>query len=108
MYKIKKGLDLPITGKATGTIEKLSVKQVGILGPDYHGMKPTVLVKKGDKVKKGQKLFEDKKTPGVFFCAPASGTINSINRGNKRMLLSVTIWACVTIDVIAFFAPWKS
>lgn len=50
-----------------------------------------MLVEEGDMVKKGQVLFEDKKTPGVKFTAPASGEVISINRGEKRVLLSVVI-----------------
>ena len=45
----------------------------------------------GDRVACGQSLFSDKKTPGVQYTAPASGTISAINRGNKRTLLSVVI-----------------
>ena len=39
---------------------------VAILGEDYQGLKPTMLVAEGDKVTLGQPLFEDKKNPGVF------------------------------------------
>jgi len=34
---------------------------VAILGQDYVGMKPTMEVKEGDRVKLGQTLFTDKK-----------------------------------------------
>ncbi|PID66954.1 MAG: NADH:ubiquinone reductase (Na(+)-transporting) subunit A [Gammaproteobacteria bacterium] len=91
MYKIKKGLDIPISGQASGAVEVSETQQVAVLGPDYIGMKPTMLVQVGDTVKRGQKLFEDKKNPGVFFTAPAAGTISAIHRGEKRMLLSVVI-----------------
>lgn len=91
MYKIKKGLDLPITGSAKGSVETLSTQQVAVLGPCYIGMKPTMLVQVGDVVKRGQKLFEDKKNPGVFFTAPISGRVSAVNRGEKRAFLSVVI-----------------
>ena len=53
MYKITKGLDLPISGAPNQVIETAAaVKAVAVIGPDYHGMKPTMLVKEGDKVKK--------------------------------------------------------
>ena len=45
----------------------------------------------GDKVKLGQVLFTDKKNPGVSYTSPGSGTVSAINRGAKRMLLSVVI-----------------
>ncbi len=92
MIKIKKGLDLPITGKPTQTISSgRQVSQVALLGPDYNGMKPTMLVQVGDSVKKGQPLFEDKKNPGVMFTSPGGGKVSAINRGEKRALLSVVI-----------------
>ncbi len=64
---------------------------MALLGSDYVGMKPTMLVAAGDRVKLGQPLFSDKRNPGVTFTAPASGTIKSINRGAKRVLESVVI-----------------
>ncbi len=91
MYTIKKGLNIPISGHATGEVEACTTKQGAVLGPDYLGMKPTMIVQVGDVVKRGQKLFEDKKNPGVFFAAPIAGTVVAVNRGDKRMLLSVVI-----------------
>lgn len=91
MYKIKKGLNLPIAGQAKGEVEPTNCQQVAVLGPDYLGMKPTMMIQVGDRVKRGQKLFEDKKNPGVFFTAPIAGTVSAVQRGAKRMLLSVVI-----------------
>ena len=92
MIKIRKGLDLPISGAPQQVIDaKAQVKSVAVVGPDYHGMKPTMAVQVGDKVKLGQELFSDKKTEGVMFTAPASGTVSAINRGAKRVLQSVVI-----------------
>ncbi|WP_303013323.1 Na(+)-translocating NADH-quinone reductase subunit A [Rodentibacter pneumotropicus] len=92
MITIKKGLDLPIAGKPAQVIHSGNVvNQVAILGEEYVGMRPSMKVREGDVVKKGQALFEDKKNPGVVFTAPASGTITAINRGEKRVLQSVVI-----------------
>lgn len=54
-------------------------------------MKPTMEVSVGDRVKAGQLLFTDKKTPGVRYTAPASGIISAINRGAKRVFQSIVI-----------------
>ena len=92
MIKIKRGLDLPITGVPRQVIEEgPRVRSVAVLGGDYPGMKPTMEVKEGDQVKLGQLLFTDKKTDGVRYTAPAAGTVVAINRGNKRVLQSVVI-----------------
>jgi Na+-transporting NADH:ubiquinone oxidoreductase subunit A len=58
---------------------------------DYVGMKPTMMVNEGDKVKLGQILFTDKKNPGVNFTSPAAGVVKAIHRGAKRVLQSVVI-----------------
>lgn len=92
MIEVKKGLDLPITGAPEQRIEDAQpVRHVAILGTDYVGMKPTMEVQEGDKVKLGQLLFTDKKVDGVRFTAPAAGEVVAINRGEKRRLLSVVI-----------------
>ncbi|MEO9944266.1 MAG: Na(+)-translocating NADH-quinone reductase subunit A [Paraglaciecola sp.] len=92
MIKITKGLDLPIQGAPKQEIhDGNSVTRVAILGEEYNGMRPTMHVQQGDKVKKGQILFEDKKNPGVKFTAPASGTVVAVNRGAKRVLQSVVV-----------------
>lgn len=92
MIKIRKGLDLPITGNPKQSIEDgPKVRSVGVIGFDYHGMKPTMAVQVGDKVKVGQELFTDKKTPGVIYTAPAAGTVSAINRGAQRVFQSIVI-----------------
>ena len=92
MINIKKGLDLPISGTPEGVVEDArAVRTVAVLGEDYPGMKPTMLVQEGDTVSLGQPLFSDKKNDGVVFTAPAAGRVSSINRGAKRALLSVVI-----------------
>ena len=92
MIKINKGLDLPITGSPKQEIlDGPSVSEVALLGEDYLGMKPSMKVRIDDKVKCGDELFIDKKTAGVVYTAPASGTVKAINRGAKRKLLSVVI-----------------
>jgi Na+-transporting NADH:ubiquinone oxidoreductase subunit A len=92
MIRIKKGLDLPIAGRPEQVIEDArAVRRVAILGEDYPGMKPTMLVGVGDTVTRGQPLFSDKKNTGVVYTAPAAGQISTINRGAKRALLSVVI-----------------
>jgi NADH:ubiquinone oxidoreductase, Na(+)-translocating, A subunit len=92
MIKIRRGLDLPITGSPRQSIEDgPKIRSVAVIGFDYHGMKPTMAVQVGDKVKKGQLLFTDKKTEGVRYTAPAGGTVAAINRGHQRVLQSVVI-----------------
>ena len=65
LHRINKGLDLPLAGDPVQAVEPArAVDRVALLGADYHGLKPTLLVQEGDRVLRGQPLFEDKKTPG--------------------------------------------
>ena len=58
---------------------------------DYPTMKPRMHSKVGDHVKRGQLLFEDRKSEGVHFTAPAAGEIVAIHRGDKRLFRSLVI-----------------
>ena len=92
MIKITRGLDIPIDGAPAQQIESgQRVDTVAVLGRDYVGMKPTMAVSEGDRVKLGQPLFEDKKTPGVIFTSPGTGVVKQINRGEKRFFQSIVI-----------------
>ncbi|MEK9670259.1 MAG: Na(+)-translocating NADH-quinone reductase subunit A [Gammaproteobacteria bacterium] len=92
MIEIKTGLDLPIKGSPRQEIgEGNAVKRVAVIGSDYPGMKPTMLVNEGDQVKLGQPLFADKKNEGVQFTAPGSGKVIKINRGDRRVFQSIVI-----------------
>ena len=91
-FTLRKGLSLPISGEPKQLITTgSSAKTAGLLGRDYVGMRPTMLVKPGEAVRLGQPLFEDKKRPGVIYPSPAAGRVASINRGEKRTFLSVVI-----------------
>jgi len=67
------------------------VGSVAVLGTDYVGLKPKMLVQAGDRVRLGEALFTDKRDPVVMYTAPGSGTVTAINRGARRALQSVVI-----------------
>ncbi|MGI9287945.1 MAG: NADH:ubiquinone reductase (Na(+)-transporting) subunit A, partial [Pseudomonadales bacterium] len=90
--RIKKGLDIPISGTPEPTVGPgQNVSSVALLGGDYLGLKPKMLVQEGDQVGLGQALFIDKRDPDVMFTAPGSGRVVAINRGARRVLQSVVI-----------------
>ena len=92
MIKIRRGLDLPISGAPKQEIhDGPKTSQIAIIGSDFHGMKPTMEVKVGDSISKGQLLFTDKKNSGVRFTSPSSGTVVAINRGDRRVFQSLVI-----------------
>ncbi|MBU0710408.1 Na(+)-translocating NADH-quinone reductase subunit A [bacterium] len=92
MIKLKKGLNLPINGEPEQAVYDTNpVKKVALVGPDYTGMKPDLAVSVGDTVKLGQLLFSDKKTPAIRYTSPGPGKVIEINRGEKRVFLSMVI-----------------
>ena len=71
MIKIKKGLDLPIAGRPEQVIyDGPAITEVALLGEEYVGMRPSMKIKEGEAVKKGQVLFEDKKESGRSIYCP--------------------------------------
>ena len=92
MIKVRRGLDLPISGAPKQVVyDGPTVSQVALVGLDYQGMKPTMAVREGDQVKLGQLLFTDKKNASARYTAPAAGTVVAINRGERRVFQSLVI-----------------
>ena len=92
MIKVRRGLDLPISGAPEQVVyDGPAISQVALVGLDYQGMKPTMAVREGDQVKLGQLLFTDKKNASARYTAPASGTVTAINRGERRIFQSLVI-----------------
>lgn len=92
MIQLKNGLDIPINGQPRQQVSgSKETTHVALIGDDYIGMKPSMLVGIGDRVKKGQLLFIDKKNPGVHYTSPASGWVVALHRGEKRAFQSIII-----------------
>lgn len=90
--RIRKGLDLPIEGMPEQRVEAArDVTRVAVLGVDFLGLKPTMKIAEGDRVRLGDPLFTDKRDPRIQFTAPGTGTVEAIHRGTRRVLQSVVI-----------------
>lgn len=104
-FEIKKGLDVPVSGEPQQKIQgRIQVSKVALVGDDYIGMKPTMEIMEGDRVKTGQLLFTNKKNEGIRFTSPATGKIMAINRGAKRKFESLVV-ACEDDEFISFLNP---
>lgn len=108
LIKTKKGLDIPISGAPEQAIYSDGgvVRSVAAIGMDYVGLKPTMNVAEGDRVKLGDVLFSDKQHPRVVFTSPGAGIVKAINRGAKRVLQSVVVE--LDGDEEATFASYES
>ena len=92
LHKIEKGLDLPIPGKPIQVVRGTApCTQVAVVADDFPGMKARMHVEEGSIVKRGQLLFEDRKTEGVLHTSPAASRVIAIHRGDKRALQSIVI-----------------
>lgn len=93
LINTKKGLDLPITGEPEQVIYNNAgpIRSVALVGPDFVGLKPSVKVAEGDKVKLGDALVVDKRYPEVVYTSPGAGVVRAINRGERRVLNSIVI-----------------
>lgn len=69
----------------------VAVSEVAVVGDDYAGLRPSMAVAEGDRVRRGQLLFTDKKTPGARFTSPGTGTVRAIHRGEKRHFESIVV-----------------
>ena len=92
VIRLKKGLDIPLLGKAKEAFAKADRSENFSVRPDdFTGIKPKVIVKEGDKVKVGSVLFYSKMNPEIKFVSPVSGEVVSVNRGAKRKVLDIQI-----------------
>ncbi len=92
LVSIHKGLDIRLQGLAEKQLKILPNSRIICISPlDFHGLNPKLLVKEGDSVKIGDPLFFDKTNEALHFVTPASGTVKSIVRGEKRKILQVLI-----------------
>ncbi len=99
--KVKRGLDIPISGKPSGKVQPIILggeakehktpKTISLNLDPFEDLRFKLLAKKGDRVKIGEPLVEDKSTPGRVFTSPAGGVIIEVRRGLKRRLIDIVI-----------------
>lgn len=97
LFKLRKGLDINLAGKAEK--KKIQLKSNGkyALRPDcFTGVVPKVVVKEGDSVKAGDALFINKNYPEMKFASPVSGIVTAVERGERRKVLAVKVEADAT------------
>lgn len=92
LVKINRGLDLPMAGGPDQAIlDADGVGSVALIGDDYVGLQPELLVSEGARVKLGQAVIADRNRPGVNLVAPGGGRVSAIHRGARRILQSLVV-----------------
>lgn len=90
--KIRRGLDIPLKGKAEKADPKPYSSSLYAVQPtDFRMMKPRLMVKEGDPVQCGTPIVQNKLDERMILVSPISGTVKSIVRGEKRKLLRIEI-----------------
>lgn len=90
--KLRKGLDINLSGVSEKKNETLSGLMLYALNPDdFVGITPKLVVHEGDKVMIGSPLFVNKHFPEECFVSPVSGVVSAIVRGDRRKILSIQV-----------------
>lgn len=101
--KLKRGLDIKISGKATLEVGTADIaKRYSIVPDHFEGITPKVVVKAGEHVKAGQPLFHDKMHEEINVVSPVSGIIEAVNRGERRKVMSIDITPDAEVEHVTF------
>ena len=76
---------------ARAIVAALDSPDVALTPTEFPGVKPRLLVKEGDVVRRGSAVLEDKARPGLKFVAPAAGAVRSVLYGPRRAIERVVI-----------------
>ena len=86
-YRLLKGHNLKLSGEPQKKIINFDDSGLRAIHPyQYKGMKPKLIVKEGDLVKKGEVLLYDKTKEAVKIVSPVCGEIQSIVFGKRRIV----------------------
>jgi Na+-transporting NADH:ubiquinone oxidoreductase subunit A len=91
-HVVRKGLDVPVQGAATGDIVELELPETVAYDPqELSGLYPRLAKREGDEVQRGTVLFYDKKHPGIVVRSPVAGVVKEIRRGARRVITDVVV-----------------
>lgn len=88
----RRGFNVKLAGALIApAVEHCVPSFCAVLGDDAPDLRPEFRVAVGDKVRTGQILFVDRKTPDISFASPATGVVTEIKYGARRTLGKVVI-----------------
>lgn len=92
--RIKKGLDIPMEGKATGVaVRDVNTKLYAIVPDDFPGYIWKTTIKAGDTVKAGDALLFAKEDERLCLTSPVSGRVAEVHRGERRKIEFISVEA---------------
>lgn len=104
---LKRGYDILLKGKVKEVIVGKRPNTVAIQPLNFVGLAPIpkMMVEVGDRVLAGDPVLFDKRFPEIKYCAPVSGEVIAVNRGEKRAIQEVVILADSEIEYKVHQAP---
>lgn len=92
IIRIKKGLDIPLSGNPSSevTADKKTTT-FAVCPDDFPGHVWKAVVKPGDFVYAGDPLLKDKATQRIVIASPVSGLVDEVRRGERRHIEFVSI-----------------
>ncbi|MCB9677281.1 MAG: NADH:ubiquinone reductase (Na(+)-transporting) subunit A [Alphaproteobacteria bacterium] len=91
-HVVKKGLDIPIAGAASGEPITLDAPATVAYSPiEFKGIVPRLSVREGDAVQRGTPLFHAKANHDMQFLSPVAGTVKEIRRGHRRVITDLVV-----------------
>jgi Na+-transporting NADH:ubiquinone oxidoreductase subunit A len=91
-HVIRRGLDIPIAGAASGDPEPLPMPASVSIDPrEFRGIVPRLAARPGDRVAQGEPLFYDKSRPDMKYLAPLAGTVREVKRGHRRVITDIIV-----------------
>lgn len=100
--KLKKGLDIKLSGKAEQTLSSPQIRKHAVKPTDFSGVFAKLYAEEGDMVKAGTPVFYDKYRDNIPHTSPVSGKVTEVLRGPKRVLEEIRIEADNKGDYIDF------
>lgn len=101
--RIRKGLNINLKGKAEKVIENAVISNfINVRPEDFHGVIPKLIKREGETVKAGEPLYFDKSNEDIKFVSPVSGTLITIERGEKRRILNLKIQANKEVSYLEY------
>lgn len=92
IIRIKKGLDIPLSGKPSSEVTADKKTTLFAICPDdFPGHVWKSVVKPGDSVTAGQPLLKDKATGKIVLPSPVSGNVEEVRRGERRHIEFVSV-----------------
>jgi Na+-transporting NADH:ubiquinone oxidoreductase subunit A len=91
-FSTRKGFNIRLSGPPSDELKIVEGSEETAIYPrEFAGIKPRLLVKEGESVKRGTPLFLDKKCPELRFTSPAAGKVRTVEYGPRRAIEKIVV-----------------